>query len=142
MAFHTLLDILIMHQPLDPAEVANINDYDDEQRYRYFLKAVCEQDQIWILTDDDGCVMLNTEDEDCIPVWPAEVFAIAWASDEWAHCKPKAIALSQWHSRWTPGLIEDDLALAVFPSTEEEGFVIYPDELEAALKHKELKDKH
>ncbi len=24
--------------------------------------------EVWILTDEHGCVMLNTEDEDCVPV--------------------------------------------------------------------------
>lgn len=125
-----------MHQPLNPAEIANIQDYDVEQRYHYFIEEVTTLGQIWILTDKHGSVLLNTDDEDCVPVWPAEAFVKAWISDEWAGCQPTPISLKHWHSRWTPGLISDQLAIAIFPSTEEEGLVMEPDDLERALKQK------
>ncbi len=111
-------------------------DLNGEQRYKYMIKSALENEQIWILADEDGCVMLNTQDEDCVPIWPHEEAALAWANGQWKDCKPTAIALKKWLQDWTPGLIEDDLALAVFPNAEEEGLVIYPDELDFALKRK------
>lgn len=105
-----------------------------EQRLKYLIKEVITHQQIWILTDQDGCVMLNTEDEDCAPVWPNQETAQAWAVDEWADCKPKAIDLKTWYSRWTQGLEDDDVAIAVFPSENEEGLVISAQELDFELK--------
>jgi hypothetical protein len=83
--------------------------------------------------------MLNTEDEDCVPVWPNQEFAQAWATGEWQTCKPEAISLSKWHSRWTIGLADDELALVIFPNESEEGVVVYPDEFDAELKQQAKK---
>ena len=52
----------------------NIAQFTPEQRLSYLVKECISNKQVWILTDQDGCVMLNTEDEDCTPVWPSEAF--------------------------------------------------------------------
>ena len=31
--------------------------------------------------------MLNSEEEDCVPVWPNEEFALQWATGEWSECR-------------------------------------------------------
>ena len=114
---------------------------DDAQRATYFLKEVVENNQLWILTDEHGCVMLNTEEEDCVPVWPNQEFAEAWATDEWQECKPEAISVNKWFSCWSHGLADDELAVVVFPSQNEQGLVYYPDELEHDLKQQQSKKK-
>ncbi|MFT5164618.1 MAG: hypothetical protein ACI9FJ_003225 [Alteromonadaceae bacterium] len=123
-----------MPSPLDQNQIDTIERYDSTQRFNYLLKEVVANQQIWILTDEHGCVMLNTEEEDCIPVWPNEEFAKAWATGEWVDCKAQGIALSKWHSHWSGGLAEDDLAIVVFPNENEEGLVVFPDELDFELK--------
>ncbi len=118
---------------LDAQQLKQIKKYDGEQRLKYLLKEVVKNGEIWILTDEHGCVMLNTQDEDCVPVWPGEEFATDWATGEWENCKAEAISLKRWHSHWTPGLEDDELSLVVFP-IDEEGSVLYPDELDYELK--------
>jgi hypothetical protein len=122
---------------LEQAKIKQILQMDDAQRATYFLKEVVENNQLWILTDEHGCVMLNTEEEDCVPVWPNQEFAEAWATEEWQACQAEAISLHKWFSRWTQGLADDELALVVFPSQDEQGLVFYPDELEHELKQKQ-----
>ena len=117
----------------------NIAQFTPEQRLSFLVKECVTHQQVWILTDQDGCVMLNTEDEDCTPVWPNEEFAQAWATGEWSECEPKAIDLKTWHSRWTQGLEDDDVAIAVFPSEDEEGLVISAQEFDFELKTKARK---
>jgi hypothetical protein len=117
----------------------NIAQFTPEQRLSYLVKECILNKQVWILTDQDGCVMLNTEDEDCTPVWPSETFAQAWATGDWSECEPKAIDLKTWHSRWTQGLEDDDVAIAVFPSEDEEGLVISAQEFDFELKTKARK---
>jgi hypothetical protein len=112
----------------------NIAQFTPEQRLSYLVKECILNKQVWILTDQDGCVMLNTEDEDCTPVWPSETFAQAWATGDWSACEAKAIDLKTWHSRWTRGLEDDDIAVAVFPSENEEGLVISAQEFDFELK--------
>lgn len=122
---------------LSDAQLKTIASYSDEKRALYFFEQAVLTNQLWILTDEHGCVMLNTEDEDCVPVWPNKAFAQAWATDEWQSCKAEAISLNKWFSRWSVGLADDDLALVVFPSQSEQGLVYYPDELEIELKKKQ-----
>lgn len=130
-----------MSNPLDANLIATIQGYDSTKRLSYLLKEVTSQRQIWILTDEHGCVMLNTEDEDCVPVWPNAEFAQSWATGEWENCKTESISLAKWQSRWTPGLADDDLAIVVFPNQDEEGLVLYPDEFDMELRKQAKKTR-
>jgi hypothetical protein len=105
-----------------------------DKRYTYLLKQVALTQEIWILTDEHGCLMLSSEDEDCVPVWPAKEFAQYWATGDWAECVPKAISLEDWLSRWTSGLEGDEVNVAVFPNPEEEGLIIFPDAFDEELR--------
>jgi len=86
-------------------------------------------------------MMLNTEDEDCVPVWPNKEFAEQWITGDWQACKAEAISLSKWQSRWTVGLAEDELAIVVFPNQAEEGLVLLPDEFDFELSKQAKKIK-
>jgi len=119
--------------PIPTEQLNTIEKYDEEKRLSYLLQQVVSNKEIWILADEHGCVMLNTEDEDCVPVWPNEEFAQRWATDEWQHCKAEAIALSKWYSHWSTGLFDDELALVTFPNQDNQGLVLFPEEFEEAL---------
>ncbi len=112
---------------------AGVDKMDAEKRMQYLVEQVRNHGVIWILTDQHGAVMLNTDDEDGVPVWPAKEFAEQWATGEWSDCEPMAISLNDWRSRWTPGLEDDELSVVVFPLEGEEGLVLYPEELDEAL---------
>ncbi|NAW68449.1 DUF2750 domain-containing protein [Vibrio sp. V27_P1S3P104] len=122
-----------MVDSLNAEQISSLNQYDSDQRMKYSLKQIIEHQQVWILTDQHGCVMLNTEDDDCVPVWPHQELAQAWATGEWADCQAQAIPLHQWRSRWTPGLSDDQLSVVVFPNDKEEGVVLFPDEFDFEL---------
>lgn len=104
-----------------------------EARYDYLVEQVKEQQTLWSLQDLDGCVMLTTEEEDCIPMWPTEEAAASWAVDDWADCQTLAIPVDEWLERWVPGMQDDDLFVAVFPVQDDLGVVITPYELEERL---------
>lgn len=61
-----------MTTPLSQDQIRTINSYDQEQRLRYCVKEIVAQRQVWILTDEHGCVMLNTEEEECVPIGQIE----------------------------------------------------------------------
>jgi hypothetical protein len=114
--------------------LADVAQYSPEQRLDYLVKEIVKHQKVWILTDDDGCVMLNTDDEDCAPVWPSEDFAQGWATGEWADCKAIAIDLKTWRTLWTYGLEGDNVAIAVFPGEDEQGLVISAQEFDYELQ--------
>ena len=130
-----------MTTPLDEATINTIQSKDAEQRFKYLVKEVVSNREIWILKDEHGCVMLNTEDEDAVPVWPNREFAQSWATGDWQECEPESVSLNKWHSRWTHGLEDDDLAVVIFPDQNEEGLIISPEELGFELKKQSAKSK-
>jgi len=118
---------------LDATLLETVAGFNLDQRLQYLLKEVIKHQQLWILTDEHGCVMLNTDDEDCVPIWPLQAFAEQFATGDWQTCKAEAISIEKWQSHWTPGLLDDELSLVVFPSIDDEGQVLYPDEFEDIL---------
>lgn len=119
-----------MSQELTQERLKELLKQDDAARLNYTVKTIATENTVWILTDEHGAVMLNTEDEDCVPVWPNEAFASRWATGEWEACEPHAISFNKWQSRWTQGLIDDELSLVVFPNDDDQGLVLFPDEFE------------
>ncbi|WP_163931809.1 DUF2750 domain-containing protein [Paraferrimonas sp. SM1919] len=106
---------------------------DPELRLKHLLNAVKASNKIWILTDADGCMMLNTEDEDCVPIWPSEETAKTFAIDEWQHCQPQQISVAKWKSRWSYGLADDELAIVIHPDSEGNGVILDPLEFDQLL---------
>ncbi|UAL42765.1 DUF2750 domain-containing protein [Shewanella inventionis] len=116
--------------------VSELMNLTPEGRYDYMVEQVKAEQTIWTLQDQDGCVMLTTEDEDCIPMWPSEETAALWAVDEWNECEPLAIPLSEFQERWVSGMEDDDLFIAVFPVQEDLGVVVPPYEVNERLTPK------
>ena len=125
----------------DKSATDAVANMDAEQRLKFCVKEIVAHGQVWILKDEHGCVMLNTDDEDCVPVWPSEAFAAEWATGDWQECTPESISLNKWHSRWTYGLEDDELSVVVFPNINEEGVVLYPEEFDFELKKQAQKSK-
>ncbi len=100
-----------------------------EKRLSATIDSIITNEQVWILKDEDGCVMLTSDEEDGVPVWPDKALATLWATDEWDHCEPLSITLQDWMQKWTPGLLQDGLVVMVCPVPAEEGEVIEPDVL-------------
>ena len=121
--------------------IAELMNLTPEGRYDYMIEQVKANKVIWSLQDSDGWVMLTTEDEDCIPMWPSEETAALWAVDDWKDCEPLAIPLDEFQQRWVSGMEDDDLFIAVFPVQEDLGVVVAPFEVDQRLTPKSDK-KH
>ncbi len=122
-----------MEYALTAEDIKKVTKLDAEQRYDYFVNAVVDLEQIWILMDDEGFVLVTAEGEQCIPVWPHAELADLWIEGELAGCQSKAVDISTWLDKWTAGLNGDELSVAVFPHAEEPGVVISPTELAETL---------
>lgn len=97
-----------------------------ENRCTYLLEQAKQTNELWILTDDVGAVMFQSEDEDCIPVWPSKDIAKLWCDGDWQACQPHSITLEAWLEKWTPGLEDDEVNILAFPNTQDEGVVLAP----------------
>ena len=122
-----------MSQTLPPEEFQATQALDADARYDHFMQQVVTTGEMWILKDEQGCMLLTAEGDDCIPVWPHPDYAKAWAAEEWAKCEPYAISLKTWLDRWVKGMEEDGLAVAVFPLPEAIGVIEDPGEVADSL---------
>ncbi len=119
---------------LSKTEQQRLLGLSNHQRYQYFLEKVVETGEIWSLANADGWVTLSSEGENCLPIWPLPELAQDWANEDWADCKPKAVALKTWLERWTKGLSADETLLVVFPNLKEEALLVTPEDLDADLR--------
>jgi len=109
-------------------------------RYNYFVKKVCDWQEIWSIGDKEGWALLgDNREHECVPVWPAKRYAEAFCTGQWKDQKPRAIHLSEWMNKWTPGMIADNRYVAVFPTTNGKGVVINPGQLMESLERELIK---
>lgn len=118
-----------MTYTLSPKEFHSVSGMSAEERFDYFVDAIIKSKEVWTLSSDQGTVLMSSEGEDCLPVWPHPDFAEQWVSGDWSDCTAMSIDLGVWLERWLPGMDEDGIALAVFPGTEEEGIVVTAKEM-------------
>lgn len=122
-----------MNYELTADDLNKLSLLDAEQRYDYFIQAVADLEKIWILVDEEGFVLVDADEERCIPVWPHAELAEQWINGDWAQCQAQAVDIATWLDKWTSGLDGDELAIAVFPHAAEPGVVIGPEEFSETL---------
>lgn len=115
---------------LSAQELVRISKLLVEQRCEYALTEMAKTQQVWGLMGQEGWVLLKTEEEVCMPVWPAKDFAVAWEKDEYPECTPTAIDLDTWLNTWLPGMQKNGSLILVFPvGDEEEGIILSAEEM-------------
>ncbi|MDN3651044.1 DUF2750 domain-containing protein [Reinekea marina] len=119
----------------NPNPYQHLEQLDSQERYEYLVETALEQQEIWILSDNKGFVLLNSEDGDCLPIWPHKECAQQWVHGDWKACEPQSIDLNAWQTRWVPGLTEDQVVVAVFPNRQEEAIVVNPSDIDDDLSN-------
>lgn len=105
----------------------------DSERLAYFIEQAKVTQQVWSLSNEEGFVMVETDDGDCVMVWPDAEFASQWAIDDWDDCEPVAVSLETFKIEWLPSLTADKITVAVFPNIEDEGKLSTAEELTTLL---------
>ncbi|MBU1297125.1 MAG: DUF2750 domain-containing protein [Gammaproteobacteria bacterium] len=105
----------------------------DSERLAYFVEQVKATELVWSLSNEEGFVMVETDDGDCVMVWPDAEFASQWAIEDWDDCEPVSVSLETFKTEWLPSLVADKITVAVFPNIEDEGKLSTAEELAALL---------
>src|SRR5262245_55499756 len=104
-------------------------------RYQYFLEKSTDWQELWSIADDRGWVLMaDATGTELVPVWPAQRFASVCCAQEWQTSKPLPISLSDWLTKWTPGMIADVRAVTVFPLPTDRGIVVTPERLKCDIE--------
>ena len=115
---------------------SNLSGMSCEERYDYFLSAVGEEREIWILVNDEACFLTLVAEGDgfeYLPVWPSEALAVDYGEGS-AELIPKSVALPAFLNKWIAGLQQDGLDIGVFPAADKSVWLTAPEELERDLR--------
>lgn len=124
-----------MSYEVNEKELANVVELPAESRYGYFLNKVVDWEELWSLHDESGWALCSgTNSVELIPVWPARMFAEICSQGEWAGFVPRAIKLSDWIEKWTPGMMSDQRSVAIFPTPFNKGVMMDPVKLLNAMQ--------
>ena len=125
-----------MSYKINDQEFAAVSRLPAKERYGHFIKRVADWQEVWGLRDDEGWVAVgDDEGRSCFPVWPHPRYAEALATGDWSIYRAAAIPLGEWLDDWLPGMEEDDVHVAVFPTPSLQGVVVSCAELRAHLEH-------
>src|SRR5688572_10549822 len=87
----TLLAVALSMEP-SAKEIAAVSLLAGAERYRYFVKKVCDAEELWSLRDNGGwCVAGDGKGREGIPVWSSRAFAELCAHGTWASSSPESI---------------------------------------------------
>lgn len=126
-----------MSYTLSDADFSAVAGKSADDRYDYLLDTIVREEKVWILSSDQGMVMMSSDGEQCLPVWPHPDFASEWATGDWEDCSPDSVDLQSWLERWLPGMEADGVTLAVFPAADEETVVVDPREMLELLQERQ-----
>ncbi|MDY6322370.1 MAG: DUF2750 domain-containing protein [Succinivibrio sp.] len=105
-----------------------------EYRRAFFMNRVREAGCFWIITDEDGPVVLEEQSEDAggqvLPVFSDEVFARDFiASQQLEGASPQKISCAVYAEKWYPALKEGGGLLAFMPVPDGEFETDLPEKL-------------
>jgi Protein of unknown function (DUF2750) len=115
-------------------EFQHVRSLPADGRYEYFVKKVCDWQQVWGLWNEGWAIMADTEGKEVFPVWPHPIYAEAYAIGEWKGYRPREIRLQDWLGKWLPGLENDGRLIAIFPSTEGQPPTVNSNQLRADIE--------
>ncbi len=119
-----------MSYQVNEIEFKSVLSLDAPKRYEYFIKKICDWEEIWSIKDTEGWRLLGDPSEcECIPVWPAKRYAEAFCIDDWSECYAESISLDSWKNAWLPGIKKDRRIIAVFPNLSLEAVDVESDRL-------------
>ena len=54
---------------------------DAEQRYQQFIEQIAGKDELFVLSDGESFALLNSDGEECLPLWADAESAQQWSND-------------------------------------------------------------
>jgi Protein of unknown function (DUF2750) len=100
-----------------------------ESRYKYFIRTVCAEEEVWGLLDDEGWLMLEDDEDgtDVIAVFPNAEFAeIFKGSGDYEEFRAEALDLYEFVD-WLEDFEKEKMKIGVFPTPDFQCAVLLPD---------------
>lgn len=104
-----------------------------ESRYRYFIRTVLAEEQVWGLADKEGWLLLEDEDDDTdvLAVFPNPEFAkIFREKGGFEEFQIEALDLQEFIA-WLDDFEQQKMKVAVFPTPDFQSAVMTPNRIKA-----------
>lgn len=121
-----------MSWELEDGEAAQILALPADGRALAFSQLAADWEEVWGLKDANGWIV--AKDTDALALWPHPEFAQACAQGPWEGALPERLALDELLEELLPLLEEDGLRVAVFPTPEDPGALLAPEEVRNLLE--------
>ncbi|MBT0587258.1 DUF2750 domain-containing protein [Alteromonas oceanisediminis] len=126
--------ILQTDTTLNSDEFVRVVKLSPEERFDYFLQSLSQTPHFWGLYGENGWVMVESDGDLCLPIWPNDAFVVSWEREDFPKCEPKQILLNDFLAFWAAGLVKNNTLVLLFPcGEEEEGIVMAADEFAACI---------
>jgi Protein of unknown function (DUF2750) len=119
---------------LTPDEKEMVLALPARERYGYCIQLAVDGDEAWGLKNEEGWVLAGDEERDAFPLWPHPDLAAACALGDWEGAVPEPIGLDELLEDLLPILVEDGIAVAVFPGVDGESAVVSPQDFRRDLE--------
>lgn len=107
-----------------------------ESRYKYFIKTVVAEEEIWGLADEEGWLLLEDgdDDTDVLAVFPDPEFAAVFREKGgFEEFQVEALDLYEF-LEWLNDFEKEGMKIAVFPTPDFQSAVMTPARLRADFK--------
>ena len=102
-------------------------------RFAHFVKRVADEELAWGLWNDGWALMADDDGVPAFPLWPAQEYARACATGDWADFVPRQIEIDSLLTELCPKLQASGVRAGIFPTNAGKGVALAPNELSAAL---------
>lgn len=119
---------MIMSQ-LTKKDIEEILARKPESRYKYFIRTVAAEEEVWGLADDEGWLLLEVDGEegDAMAVFPNEAFAeIFREAGDFRDFRVEVLDLFEFFE-WLEDFETQKMRVAVFPTPNFQSAVMHPE---------------
>jgi hypothetical protein len=94
------------------------------KRYEYFIQKIIENKEVIALYNDGWAVQGDNHNHFYFPLWPNEVFATKFTTDNWSKYKATKISLHDFIQEFIPKYVEKGIKFSIFPTFSHRSMII------------------
>lgn len=105
-------------------ELDLLSQMSEEERLTYCLTRIAESEEVWGLAESQGWVINDNSQQSALPIWPYKAMANLCINEDRINAEAQAISLEHFVYNVSQQLIENSIAVEVFPTIESPGHIM------------------
>lgn len=99
---------------LNIQEIESVLKLEGEQRYKYFIKKIVGNDEVWGLYNNGWALVSDDNGDKLFPIWPAKEYAKLCSNSGWENYQPQSFTIDSFLEDLLPQLHSNKMLFAVF----------------------------